>query len=89
MNHRCWVQMDVGLFTGDVVKVGKTVELLVLGTPGHDYITNNLEFTLAREAEEHMVRIEGTEHSSPEPKGLSLPLNRQRIAQMPRQLASR
>ena len=103
--------MDVGLFAGDVVKVGKTVELLVLDTPGHtmshicllaqtddpglfsgdtlfnagagnchngghpielyetfasqlskladntkiypghDYITNNLEFTLAREAD--------------------------------------
>ena len=27
--------MDVGLFAGDVVKVGKTVELLVLDTPGH------------------------------------------------------
>ena len=27
--------MDVGLFAGDVVKVGKTVELLALDTPGH------------------------------------------------------
>ena len=27
--------MDVGLFAGDVVKVGKTLELLALDTPGH------------------------------------------------------
>ena len=27
--------MDVGLFAGDVVKVGKTIELLALDTPGH------------------------------------------------------
>ena len=28
-------RQDVGLFAGDVVKVGKTVELLALDTPGH------------------------------------------------------
>jgi hydroxyacylglutathione hydrolase len=49
-----------GLMAGDIIRVGKTVELEALDTPGHtmchiclcahtDYIENNLRFTLDRE----------------------------------------